>query len=106
MQAKAMNSLVLAGILLLALAGCVTVKVSLLEEPKPLKEKTISGSGSDKILLLDISGMLVEGPQRILALTKGVTTPSRVKEELDKAAKDDHIKAVVLAIDSPAWATK
>ncbi|MGA7578969.1 MAG: signal peptide peptidase SppA [Desulfobaccales bacterium] len=101
MQAKAMNSLVLAGILLLALAGCVTVKVSLLEEPKPLKEKTISGSGSDKILFLDISGMLVEGPHRILAFTKGVTTPSRVKEELDKAAKDDHIKAVVLGIDSP-----
>ena len=101
MHAKAMNSLVLAGILLLVLGGCVTVKVSLFEEPKPLKEKTISGYGRDKILLLDISGMIVEGPQRLLALTKGVTTPSRVKEELEKAAKDDHIKAVVLRINSP-----
>jgi protease IV len=102
MRGKAMNSLTLAGILLLVLAGCVTVKVSLFEEPKPLKETTISGYGRDKILLLDISGMIVEGgPQRLLALTKGVTTPSRVKEELEKAAKDDHIKAVVLRINSP-----
>ena len=101
MHAKAMNSLVLAGILLLVLAGCVTVKVSLFEEPQPLKEKTISGYGRDKILLLDISGMILEGPQRVLALSKSVTSPSRVKEELEKAAKDSHIKAVVLRINSP-----
>ncbi len=82
-------------------AGCVTVKVSLFEEPAPLKEKTISGYGRDKILLMDISGVVLEGPHRILGLTSGVTSPSRVKEELDKAAKDDRIKAVVLKINSP-----
>ena len=86
---------------LLAAAGCVTVKVSLFEEPEPLKEKTISGYSRDKVLLLDIHGMLLEGPQPLLGLCKGVTTPSRVKEELEKAAKDDHIKAVVLKINSP-----
>ncbi len=30
-----------------------------------------------------------------------MTSPSRIKEELDKAAKDDRIKAVVLKINSP-----
>jgi len=82
-------------------AGCVTVKVSLFEEPGPLKEKTISGQGRYKVLLVDVSGMILESPQRLLGGLKGVTTPSRVKEELDKAAKDDRIKAVVLKINSP-----
>lgn len=101
MHTKALHCLAAAGLLLLVLAGCVTVKVSLFEEPEPLKEKTISGYGRDKVLLMDISGMVLEGPHRILGLFKGVTTPSRVKEELEKAAKDDHIKAVVLKINSP-----
>ena len=81
--------------------GCVTVKVSLFEEPAPFKEKTISGYGRDKILLLDVSGVILEGPHRILGLTSGVTSPSRIKEELEKAAKDGRIKAVVLKINSP-----
>lgn len=92
---------VLAGILILLAAGCVTVKVSLVEEPKPLKEKVISGTGRDKILLVDISGLIVEGPRRGFLSLKGFTRPDRIKEELEKAAKDRHIKAVVLRINSP-----
>ena len=42
-------------------AGCVTVKVSLFEEPGPLKEKTISGYGRDKILLMDVAGFIRKG---------------------------------------------
>ncbi|MFA5109774.1 MAG: signal peptide peptidase SppA [Desulfobaccales bacterium] len=93
--------LVWLGLWLVLAAGCVTVKVSLFEEPAPLKEKTISGYGRDKILLMDVSGVILEGPHRILGLTKGVTSPSRIKEELEKAAKDDRIKAVVVKINSP-----
>ncbi|HEX9884766.1 MAG TPA: signal peptide peptidase SppA [Desulfobaccales bacterium] len=89
------------GILLLLAAGCITVKVSLFEEPGPLKETTVSGYGRDKVLLLDISGVILEGPHRILGLLKGVTSPARVKEELEKAAKDRRIKAVVIKINSP-----
>jgi hypothetical protein len=37
MRHKVMIYLALAGVLLLVLAGCVTVKVSLFEEPEPLK---------------------------------------------------------------------
>jgi protease IV len=86
---------------LMVTAGCVTVKVSLFEEPEPLKEKTISGYGRDKILLMDVSGVILEGPHRILGLTRGVTSPSRIKEELEKASEDDRVKAVVLKINSP-----
>jgi protease IV len=90
-----------AALVLLAAAGCVTVKVSLFEEAKPFKEQTISGYGRDKVLLMDVSGVIVEGPHRILGLLSGVTAPSRIKEELEKAEKDDHVKAVVLKINSP-----
>lgn len=83
------------------LGGCVTVKVSLFEEPSPLKEQVVSGYGRDKVLLMDIHGVILEGPHRILGLTKAVASPSRVKEELEKAAKDSQIKAVVLKINSP-----
>jgi protease-4 len=72
---------------LLAAAGCVTVKVNLFEEPGPLKEKTISGYGRDKILLIEVAGVILEGPHRILGLGKEVTTPSRIKEELERAPR-------------------
>lgn len=82
--------------------GCVTVKVSLWEEPAPLKEKVVSGQGRDKILLLDLSGMLLEqSPTRWLGLRGPVSLPSRVKEELKKAGDDRRIKAVVLRVHSP-----
>lgn len=88
---------------LLLTVGCVTVKVNLFEEDaKPLKEKVVSGYGSDKILLLDLSGMMVETTRRSLwNLLGGTVGPNRVKEELDKAKKDNRVKAVVLRINSP-----
>ena len=93
--------LVWLAVCLLATEGCVTVKVNLFEEPGPLKEQTISGYGRDKILLMEVAGLIVEGPHRILGLGKEVTTPNRIKEELEKAAKDDRVKAVVVKINSP-----
>jgi len=87
--------------LVLVAAGCVTVKVDLFEESKPLEEKVISGYGRDKILLVDVSGMIVETRPRSLFSLTAVTTPDRIKEVLDKAAKDRRIKAVVLRINSP-----
>ena len=86
---------------LLVTAGCVTVKVNLFEEPGPLKEQTISGHGRNKILLIEVAGFIAEGSQRLLGLGKAVTTPNRIKEELEKAAKDDRVKAVVVKINSP-----
>ncbi len=87
---------------LLGLAGgCVTVKVDLFEEPKPLKEKVVAGTGREKILLLEIAGFISEGPRRGWRAFLGGTDASRVKEELDKAAKDPRIQALVLRINSP-----
>ncbi len=93
--------LLLAGLLLIVSCGCITVKVSLLEEPGPLKEKVVSGYARDKILLLDVSGLIMEGPRRPWFSLAGIVDPGRVKEELDKAASDRRIKAIVLRINSP-----
>ena len=82
------------------LAGCVSV--FLVPPVLPLQEATLSGTGKDKILLIDVSGVIAHkaegrggvfpGPPDIVA---------RVKEELQLAAQDDHVKAVVLRINSP-----
>lgn len=92
---------VLVPLFLLLLAGCITVKVDIFEEQKPLKEKVVSGFGREKILLVDISGMIMETRHRGIFSLGAVTTPGYVKEVLDKAAKDKHIKALVLRINSP-----
>ncbi len=89
MALKPRDRVILAGILLLWVAGCVTVKVSLFEEPGPLEEKAVSGKGRDKVLLMDVSGMIVEGPRgNSIWSMKSFTRPERIKEELEKAAKE------------------
>ena len=77
--------------------GCVTI--NLVEPPGPVQEVQLSGSGSDKVLLLDLSGVITSQdkdgwiPQPNLLAT--------FKEELTKATKDEKVKAVVLRINSP-----
>jgi protease-4 len=85
----------------LAATGCITVTVDLFEEAKPLKERVVSGAGRDKLLLLEISGFISEGPRRGLRSLWAGTEAGRIKEELDKAAKDHRIKGVVMRINSP-----
>jgi len=102
MALRTRGRVILAGILLLLMAGCVTVKVSVFEEPGPLEEKAVSGKGRDKVLLMDVSGIIVEGPRgSSIWSMKSFTRPERIKEELEKAAKDSRIKALVLRINSP-----
>lgn len=89
-------------VLLSALTGCTLLKVSIIDETQPFTERTISGEGRDKVLLLDISGVITsqEGPSPLAARTKpGLLT--RVREELDRARSDKSVKAVVLRINSP-----
>ncbi len=87
-------------LLSLLCAGC-SPKISLISGPKEsLEEQILSGSSSPKVLLLPIRGMLSTSPGSGLVTTR----PSIVHEitaRLNKAAKDDDVKALVLSIDSP-----
>ncbi len=88
-------------VLLICSTGCALVTMPLIPPSRPLKEKVISGTGVDKILLLDISGTISAEEETALGGLK--TKPSlvaRVKEELKLAQEDKHIKALLLKINS------
>ena len=79
------------------LGGCI--HVDLFSGGRALQETTISGEGKDKILLIDISGALTTSKDS--GIFPEPSLPARLKEELTKAEKDDHIKAVILRINTP-----
>ncbi|MFQ5455570.1 MAG: signal peptide peptidase SppA [Nitrospirota bacterium] len=97
-------SLLLALILVYSyvLAGCAFVNVSLTDKIQPLKEKKIAGSGRDKILIIDLSGLILEGSlPSILNQKQKIDPVARIKEELNKAEGDKRIKGIVIKINSP-----
>src|SRR5258708_119301 len=84
------------------LAGC-TVSVDLQSRIHPLKEDTVEGQGTAKILFLDLCGVFVEFPRLGTIATYPACVPllARVREELRKAEKDDRLKALIVRINSP-----
>ncbi len=84
-------------ILLASMAGCVTINLP--PGPGPLKEEVLSGSGADKILLVDLSGVI--SSQEKEGLFSQPSMLSDLKEQLELAAKDDRIKGLLLRINSP-----
>src|SRR5581483_5228471 len=82
----------------LLLSGCITINLP--GPPGPLKEHEVGGSGKDKILLVDISGVISSAEEESTFMSEP-SIVARVKEELTKAAKDDQVKALVLRINSP-----
>lgn len=87
-------------ILGIGLSGCLSVQLS----PKlgSLKEKTISGEGGDKVLLVDIKGVISNKKQvSALGAEMNAGLVDRVRETLKKAEKDNDIKALILRINTP-----
>lgn len=87
--------------LVLGLSGCVSQ--SLFPTSGPLEETQLSGKGEAKVLIVDISGLLLSSrPTGVIdRLLDRPSLPTRFKEELTKAADDPDVKAVVLRINSP-----
>lgn len=84
---------------LFLLNGCF-FNVQLLPRVEPLQEKEVAGAGADKIVLMDLSGMISE-EEKGTALVSEPNLVAQIKEELKKAARDPAVKAVVLRINSP-----
>lgn len=84
--------------LVLFLFSCATV--SIFERARPLKEKVLSGEGRDKILLMDVSG-IISSKEKSSPFQEKTSIVSRVREELKKASDDKRIKGIVLRINSP-----
>jgi protease-4 len=85
----------------LALAGCGVVSIDLTPRVRPLEESVVGGRGRDKILLVELAGVLAEEPILTLESRPQVPLLARVREELEKAEEDDRVRAVVLRINSP-----
>lgn len=100
-----MKKIIVAGVALMLLAGaggCTFLKVSIVPEVEPLTETAIAGKGRDKVLVLDISGVIMGGEHSPgLGEPKKPGLVPRVREALDLARKDRNVKAIVLRINSP-----
>lgn len=89
-------------IILPMLHACISVNVNLTPESQPLQEQTISGKGKDKVVLIDITGMIsTEEGGTILGTGRERGMVSVVREQLDRARGDKQVKAVVFRINSP-----
>jgi protease-4 len=84
------------------LSGCAFVSIPLHTGTQPLQEQVLEGDGKTKILLIDISGMISEKEKSQDSLF--VEEPpllARVKEELQKAEKDQAVSGLIIRINSP-----
>jgi len=83
------------------LMGCALPKINIFSfQTDPLKEYTLEGTGTDKILLIPVEGMISDNPKKgVLSTTQSVV--EQVVSQLNKARNDKQIKAVLLKINSP-----
>jgi len=89
-------------LLLVVFSGCTLFKINVTPSLGPLKEKTVYGKGDEKVLLVDIKGMISNRKQvSALGVETRIGMVDRVRETLKKAEKDDDIKALVLRINTP-----
>src|SRR5258706_3183635 len=100
-----MNRVVFAGLFLFVAAGCgmPSFLVTPVQNTSALDEQQVSGGkgfGGGKIAIIEVEGMIAN------MKSGGFMQPtenqvSRFAQEMDKAAKDEAVKAVVLRVNSP-----
>ena len=78
-------------------SGCISF--SLTPKTASFEEEVVMGKGKDKVLLLDITGVIKQGDTGLFSSEPDLV--SRVKEELEKAAQDDRIRGILLRVNSP-----
>jgi len=100
-----MNTRVFLAVTVLAaglLSGCAFVNVSLVAPPRPLDEQVLEGKGANKILILDVSGIISERARSGGMLAKGAPSPvDLTREVLRKAEEDNEIAGVIVRVNSP-----
>ena len=87
--------------LLVFISGCSMPRIKLFSDATdPLKEYTLEGSGSDRILLIPVQGIISDSPQK--SFTQSLpSTVQQVVSQLKKAEQDKRIRAVLFKINSP-----
>src|SRR5438093_13245103 len=72
------------------LSGCITI--NLLPGAGPLEEKQLTGSGTYKVLMVDLSGLI--SARESEGLVEQPNPVAQLKEELTRAANDSSVKAL------------
>lgn len=94
--------LLLVMLLFVIFNGCTLFNINVAPSLGPLKEKTVSGEGGDKVLLIDIKGVISNKKEvSALGVQMNVGLVDRVRETLKKAEKDEDVKALILRINTP-----
>jgi protease-4 len=70
---------------------------------RKLIEETVEGEGDDKVLLVELEGVIASGQGGGLFAVPSDPVES-IKRQLEQAEKDEQVKAVLLLIDSPGGA--
>ncbi|MGA6925157.1 MAG: signal peptide peptidase SppA [Desulfosarcina sp.] len=90
---------------ILLFVGCAGPRITLFSDASdPLRETILEGAAADKVLLVPITGIITDSPDRGVVRTR----PSVVQEvvsHLRLAEADDRIKAVLFKIDTPGGST-
>lgn len=86
---------------LLTLVGCTCFSIPLMQREGKLGETVVSGKGRDKILLLDISGVISSKERRRGLFQERTSMVAQVREELEKASQDTRVKGVILRLNTP-----
>jgi len=86
----------------LVLSGCafITVDLASLTRIPGFEERVLRSGSADKILVVEVLGPITTTAVRE-ALTKRQGSLERIDGVFTKAKKDEHIKGVILKIDSP-----
>ncbi len=87
--------------LAVTVSGCTLFEVHLIPPMSKLKEKVVSGSGSNKVLLVDVSGVISNQKNKGMLSSDKLGMVEQIREILNRAEKDTDIKAVLLRINSP-----
>lgn len=93
--------LVIAMLILMMVTACSGPRIKLFSDTiDPLKEFTLEGSGTDKILLIPVNGLISDMPKKGLIHTSA-SVVEQIVSQINKAEKDKQIKAVLFKINSP-----
>ncbi|MGQ0665592.1 MAG: signal peptide peptidase SppA [Nitrospiraceae bacterium] len=92
------SSLTLMWLVGLVMQGC-TFNFPLFPGPGPLQESQIGGTGTAKVLLVEISGVISSQDKE--GFMPAPNLIASVKEQLTRASQDENVKAVVLRINTP-----
>ena len=93
--------LVITMLILMMITACSGPRIKLFSDTiDPLEEFTLEGSGTDKILLISVNGLISDRPKKGLIHTSA-SLVEQIVSQINKAEKDKQIKAVLFKINSP-----